>query len=108
MAYYDFLFTYSVSPIGGDEKAVMLSDKVRKKIADIDEYKWSKLDAVETTFAGELYLTATSTDGRRDEAERTVKDVLRAVVDECEAFSDVWVKVALMLDKHGVYIEFKI
>ena len=108
MSYYHFLFTYSVSPNGDGDKKTRIADRVRRKIAEIEEYGWKKLDNVETTFAGKIYLTAVGTQEKREDAEKIVTDVLRKVIDEDDAYSDVWVSVALIVNGLGQYIDFRI
>ncbi|CAJ1866007.1 MULTISPECIES: hypothetical protein [Aeromonas] len=101
-----FLFTYSVSPLNTNHKVVEQADKVRKKIAELNQ--WTKLDSVETTFVGELYLVESTLDGKRREAENDVTNVLKDLLDEMDAYSSVWVDVALLVDGLGEHIEFKV
>lgn len=100
------MFTYSLSPSNTTHKAVELADKVRKKIADLN--KWEKLDSVETTFVGELYLVESTLDGKRREAEEDVTSVLKDLLDEMDAYTSVWVNIVLLVDGLGEHIEFKI
>lgn len=108
MSHYDFLFTYSVSPIGDEDKEIKIADKVRKKIAEIEKDGWQKLDDVETTFTGKVNLQNTTLKGKRDEAEEIVKDALREVIDYYDAYHDTWVSVALMINGLGEYVSFRI
>ncbi len=106
MPKHHFLLTYSVSPCGSGDKESRAADKVRRKIAELEE--WRKLDNVETAFAGQLYLVSSDIEDKRSEAEEDVTKVFRAVVDELDAYSDVWVSVALSVDKLGACIEFRV
>ncbi|EKO3807900.1 hypothetical protein NTE05_005175 [Vibrio harveyi] len=106
MPKHHFLLTYSVSPCRSGDKESRAADKVRRKIAELEE--WRKLDNVETAFAGQLYLVSSDIEDKRSEAEEDVTKVFRAVVDELDAYSDVWVSVALSVDKLGACIEFRV
>ena len=106
MSGHHFLFTYSVSPNGTDDKEKVAADKVRKKIAELNQ--WEKLEDVETAFVGRLSLSSSNLDDKRSEAVEVVKDVLRDIVEELDAYSDVWINVALSVDGLGKHIEFKL
>ncbi len=108
MSHYDFLFTYSVSPMDDEDRKIKLADKVRRNIAEIEMDNWQKLDDVETTFTGKVNLQNTTVNGKRDEAEQIVIDALREVVDDHDAYHATWVSVALMVNGLGEYIKFKI
>ncbi len=110
MPRYKFIFTYSVSPYGDDDKPrkTKQADKVRNKIAEIEKNGWTKLENVETTFAGDMWLTDDETSKMKDQAETIVKEEIRKVIDEHEAFKDVWVHIALMIDHLGKHMEFSI
>lgn len=108
MARYKFIFTYSVSPNGEEDRKTKLADKVRRKIAEISKSGWKKLDNVETTFAGDITLTSLEVSRRKDEAKNIVENEVRTVIDEYKAYSDIWVNIALMVDGLGEHIEIRI
>lgn len=108
MSTHSFMFTYSVSPNGDSTYAEKTADKVRRSIASIHLLDWQKLDHVETTFAGYLQLKSFSTTDKRAEALEFVTDQMRSVLLHAEAFNDVWVSVALMVDGLGRHQEFVI
>lgn len=108
MRRYKFIFTYSVSPNGEEDRKTRLTDKVRRKIAEIDKIGWKKLDNVETTFAGDITLTSLELSRKRDEATSIVEKEIRSVIDEHDAYSDIWVHIALMIDGLGEHIDIRI
>ena len=103
MSCHYFLFTYSVSVAGSHE--VELADKVRRKIAKLEQ--WKKLERVETAFSGELYLIADTVSAKRKEAQSDVKEAINKIVDDSDALNSVYVNVALLVDGLGEYIEFR-
>lgn len=108
MRRYKFIFTYSVSPNGEEERQTRLADKVRKKIAEIDKIGWKKLDNVETTFAGDITLNSLEASKKRDEAKSIVEKKIRSVIDEHDAYRDIWVDIALMIDGLGEHMDIRI
>lgn len=108
MARYKFILTYSVSPTVEEDRKIKLADKVRRKIAEISKSGWKKLDNVETTFAGDITLTSLEVSRKKDEAKNIVEKEVRTVIDEYEAYSDIWVNIALMVDGLGEHIEIRI
>jgi len=109
MSYHHFLFSYSVSPTDqNSSEKIEKSDKVRKKIAEIDELFWTKEVNVETTFYGEISLKNGDISSRRNEAQSYVKKIIKNVMEENDAFFSVNVEVSLMVDELGERINFSI
>lgn len=109
MSCHYFLFSYSVSPtdLNNSEK-VEKSDRVRRKIAEIDELFWNKEDDIETTFFGEISLKSSDINSKRSEAKEFVKKIIKNVMEENDAFYCVSVEVSMMVDKLGERIKFSI
>lgn len=108
MSAYNFLFTYTVSPKDSTTTKITLADNVRKNIASLKVHEWTKLATVETTFSGVVYLTNSTTNGKRTEAEKLIKNILREVIDKQHAYLHISVDVALMVNGLGEHIEFKV
>ncbi len=108
MSTYKFLFTYTVSPKDSTATKIALADTVRKNIASLKVDEWTKLASVETTFSGVFYLTNSTINGKRTEAEKLVKNTLREVIDKQNAYLQILVDVALMVDGLGEHIEFRV
>jgi len=108
MPTFNFLFTYSVSPMSDEATKIQKANSTRRQIAEIEKDKWEKLTDVETAFAGEIYLESYIASKQRKEAQEIVSNELKKVIDENKALFDIWVSVALMVDGLGECIEFKI
>jgi hypothetical protein len=109
MPKYKFIFTYSVSPRGVDDedkyRKTKQANKVRDEIAEIRKNGWAKLKKVETTFAGDMWLSGQDVSEKRIEAKKIVEKEIRNVIDEFNAYDDTWVYIALMIDGLGEHIE---
>ncbi len=112
MPSYKFIFTYSVSPCGNDDddkyRKTKQANKVRDKIAEIEKDGWTKLKDVETTFAGDMWLSTQDVSERKIEARNIVEKEIRNVIDEFNAYRDTWVYIALMINGLGEHIEIRI
>lgn len=107
MSYFNFLFTYSVSPRGDTDLADKAAAKARRSIANIEYEDWIKIPDIETAFTGKLHLSCASIKNKRNEAENIVRDELRKVLDLHNVYSDTWTEVALMVDGLGECILFR-
>jgi hypothetical protein len=108
MSHFNFLFTYSVTPRGDTSAADRAAARARRAIANIEYGDWLKIPDIETAFSGKLHLSNISLKSKRDEAESTVRDEIRRVLDLHEAYSDTWTEVALMVDGLGECILFRL
>ncbi|WP_151707455.1 hypothetical protein [Acinetobacter sp. TUM15064] len=107
MPSHHFLFTYSVSPVNENLRSHRdSSDDMRRKIAKIKQVSWNKLTLVETAFIGEVYLIRGTTDDKRAEAQDDIYKVIEALLREHQAYAQVRVDIALMVDGLGECIEF--
>ncbi|MBA5236682.1 hypothetical protein H2Y54_08975 [Pectobacterium aroidearum] len=105
MSYFNFLLTYSTSPHRDNDIDIRIADKLRKKLAEINEKDWRKLDEVETTYIGKVDLKSAGVDNKRNEAEKIIKDIFREKIDENDAYNYTWVNIALMVNGLGEHIE---
>lgn len=74
----NFLLTYSVraqTSVSSDKEK---ADSVRDEIADLDI--WTKLDTVETTFAGRMYVTGLSDSDKKKKAVANVEEVFLPIL----------------------------
>lgn len=110
MSEQNFLCTYSVktrerSTYAEDRQAQSNADSIRRDIRNIDE--WDNVEGIETTFTGCLDLSGT-TSQKRAEAKSIIKSKMRKIVDEYDAYSDVDIECAFMVDGLGEMITFSI
>ncbi len=105
-----FLLTYSVrAQYPHIEADVDKADKVRNDIAKLDAYNWEKLNDVETTFKGSMYLHQGTTTGKRKGAETQVNDMFIPILKDRESGSlDVVINCAIMVDGLGEAITFDV
>ncbi|MEJ3661742.1 hypothetical protein [Pseudomonas fragi] len=101
MTKHYFLFTYSISPTGDTDIAAKAADKVRKSIANIQTPDWNKLSTVETTFAGQVTLTAETACEKREEARNIIDRELRSAIDLCKARCEVQAHISVLVDGLG-------
>lgn len=109
MTSHHFLFTYSVSPHNANLRTDKdISDDMRRKIAQISEFLWTKLTNVETTFSGTIFLEGDSVIKKRIDARKQVIKVIKDLLIEHDSYVNVNVNVALMVNGLGECMEFKI
>ncbi|EPJ6996780.1 hypothetical protein LB169_002308 [Acinetobacter baumannii] len=107
MAKYTFLMTYSVSPFRSNYEQT--ADVIRSRIARLDgSHGWTKLEEVETTFKGTLTLFDPTQEGKRNEAEKEIKEILSSVFDSEYPSHRVWVHVALLVNGLTEIQEFRL
>ncbi|MDK9422121.1 hypothetical protein WCT88_06590 [Pectobacterium carotovorum] len=108
MSYFNFLLTYSTSPRGDDDIYIKTADKLRKKLAGINEKDWHKLDEVETTYVGKVDLKSVGVDNKRNEAEKIITAIFKEKIYENDTYDYTWVNIALMIDGLGEHIKVRI
>lgn len=108
MSSFNFLFTYSVTPRGDTVAAEKAAARARRAIASIEYGDWLKIPDIETAFLGNVNLSCVTIKSKRDEAENTVRDEIRKVLDLHDAYNDTWTVVALMVDGLGECILFRL
>lgn len=109
MSYYHFLLTYSVKAQYPDiEDDVKKANKVRDKISDISQ--WDKLENVETTFKGDIYLyDSDSIQAKKNNAVKEVKNKFLPILKECQSEKlDVRIDCAMIVDSLGECLIFKV
>ncbi|EHK4786560.1 TPA: hypothetical protein NJ546_004447 [Vibrio parahaemolyticus] len=104
-----FLLTYSVKaqyPILEDD--VKKANKVRDKIADISQ--WDKLENVETTFKGSIYLyDFDSIQTKKNDAVKEIKNNFLPILKECQSGRlDVRIDCAMLVDGLGECLMFEV
>lgn len=105
MSTHTFLFTYSVSPVGDNERS---ADVIRSRIARLDgKNGWRKLDEVETAFQGDIYLYSSLKENKKTEAQAEITKILKSVFDNDYPEYRVFVSVALLVDGLHDVIEFR-
>lgn len=105
MTAHNFMFTYSVSPMGDDERS---ADVIRSRIARLDgQHNWTKLEYVETAFKGKIHLFSSLIDSKRSEAKAEITKILQTVFDNNYPIYKVYVSVALLVDGLNEVIEFR-
>ncbi|EIA6527246.1 hypothetical protein [Escherichia coli] len=105
MTQRNFLLTYSVRPVTDHPTDEEKADKVRRKIARIDE--WFKTSDVETTFLGKVEITYTSESYKKEQAEDEVRRLFIPILEECDARSrDVKIHCAMMVENIEQPFEF--
>ncbi|ANS88291.1 hypothetical protein VSVS12_04593 (plasmid) [Vibrio scophthalmi] len=110
MSEQSFLCTYSVktrdkSTYEEERQAQANADNIRRDIRNVDG--WETIDGIETTITGSLYLSGTITQ-KRAVAKDTIKSKMREIVDEYDAYCDVDIECAFMVDGLGETITFSI
>lgn len=106
MSSHEFLFTYSVSVADcRNLKKTFEAERVRQAISHIKYPHWVKLKTVETTFGGLIEL---SSQDKRAEATELIRKTLRKASDRHAEYSDVDIRVALMVNELGACIKFKV
>jgi hypothetical protein len=71
------------------------ADSVRDEIADLDV--WTKLETVETTFAGKMYVPGLSDSDKKKKAVGNVEEVFLPILKKHSAYSnDVQITCALL------------
>lgn len=106
MSQHEFLFTYSVTPKEYTRECQALTTEVKKRIADICLPNWTRIDQVETAYLGELVLTAESVHGKRKEAIDIITSEIREIMSELGAYFEVYVDVALLVNRLGQCQQF--
>ncbi|HHQ4312166.1 TPA: hypothetical protein ACSP7Z_002813 [Serratia fonticola] len=81
-----FLLTYSVRTVTKNQSDKDKADKVRNKIANIDE--WVKQSPVETTFTGKMYITGDTDQAKKKTAIKNVQAIFLPILEEFEAKAD--------------------
>ncbi|HCR2009267.1 TPA: hypothetical protein ONC52_001058 [Enterobacter asburiae] len=91
----NFLLTYSVRAQTSASSDKEKADSVRDEIADLDV--WTKLETVETTFAGKMYVTGLSVSDKKKKAVANVEEVFLPILKKHSAYSyDVQITCALL------------
>ncbi|MBJ2282920.1 hypothetical protein JFT66_02085 [Pseudomonas sp. MF6755] len=101
-----FLMTYSVTAYSESDRS--LTDRGRRKIADMQTTGWGKIDDLETAFSGTLTLTEIFIEGQRNQAETQVREVIRDLMTQAEAYAECQVTVAVLVDGLGPHISLVI
>lgn len=105
MTQRNFLLTYSVKPVTDHSSDEDKADKVRKKIARINE--WIKSSDVETTFLGKVEITYTRESYKIEEAQEEVCRLFIPILEEFDASSrDVKIHCAMMVENIEQPFEF--
>ncbi|MEZ9600611.1 hypothetical protein AB4232_17565 [Vibrio sp. 10N.286.46.A8] len=110
MSEQNFLCTYSVKTreqetLSEEKQAQGNADRIRRDIKDLDE--WDNVEDIETTFTGCLNLSG-SIAQKRSEAKSIIKSKMREIVDDYDAYCDVDIECAFMVDGLGKIIKFSI
>ncbi|MFQ0831237.1 hypothetical protein AAH211_22380 [Serratia fonticola] len=100
----NFLLTYTVQPMTMSDSDKEKADKVRKKIASIDE--WVKYSDVETTFMGEVSITSYSDESRKRDAKQEVKSLFLPILKEFDA-SEKSVTICCVMMVHHIDTPFE-
>ncbi|WP_025122617.1 MULTISPECIES: hypothetical protein [unclassified Serratia (in: enterobacteria)] len=102
-----FLLTYTVRPVSDYSGDIDKADKVRNKIAEIEE--WFKYSTVETTFMGEAYITGDTDQAKKRNAIKHVETLFVPILEKFEASeNDVVIDCVMMVHNIEKPFQFEV
>jgi hypothetical protein len=104
MSNHCFLLTYTVKTRDNSYSSQEKTDFVRQEMSEID--CWVKLSNVETTFSGYFNLDETIKCNKKNEAKEKIILKIKSILNKYDAFYEVDVQCAIMVEGLGEPISF--